>query len=110
MDRLLQRIGTAYAAQQRRFARARLAHHDAWLPCRGDKGFRERYARRNRRLLEVWSLVGPNWHAYLFFLFGLLGRMDLFFAVQLLGQNALLVLLLAAQRSSDRRVLAPPSA
>lgn len=110
MDRLLLRLATGYAAQQRRFARARLAHHDAWLPHRGDPDFRDRYARRNRGLLEAWSLVGPNWHAYLFSLFGLLGRMDLFFAVQLLGQNALLMLLLVAQRVSDRRVLLRPSA
>jgi len=109
MDRWIMRLAVSYAAQQERFARSRIALHDAWLPHRDRPGFRERYASRNRRLLELWYLVGPSWHAYLFFLFGLLGRMDLFFAVQLLGQNGLLIFLWTAQRSMDRGVLAPPS-
>jgi len=93
MDRLVLRLAASYAgaaaalrALSHRAPRRVAAHRDR-------PGFRERYASRNRRLLELWYLVGPSWHAYLFFLFGLLGRMDLFFAVQLLGQNGLLIFL-----------------
>lgn len=104
-DRLLLLLAAGYAALQARFTPARRALLDRWMPHRSDPAFRERYSRWNRWTLRALFLVGPNWQAYLFFVFGLLGRMDLYFLthVGVLGPFFLAVLIV--QRTLDHRLV-----
>lgn len=103
-DRFLLRMSISYATQQQRLTRARRARHEAWFPRRSDPAFRERYSRLNRGPLKVLFLIGPNWQAYFFFAFGLLGRMDLFFLAQLVALNVIWAVAAAWQRAVDRRL------
>ena len=104
VDRLLLSLAISYYAQQRKLTRPRRALHESWMPHRGDPAFRERYSRLNRWPLKALFLIGPNWQAYLFFAFGLLGRMDLFFLTQLVALNVIWAVAMVWQRIVDRRL------
>jgi hypothetical protein len=104
LDRFLLVLAIRYFTQQQKLTRHRLALHEVWLPHRDDPAFRERYSRLNRWPLKALFLIGPNWQAYTFFVFGLLGRMDLFFLVQLVGFNVIWAVATVWQRAMDRRL------
>ncbi|MHC4339689.1 MAG: CDP-alcohol phosphatidyltransferase family protein [Planctomycetota bacterium] len=103
-DRVLLLLAIRYAVGQERLTKSRRALFDAWSPHRSDPKFQERYSLLNRWPLKGLFLSGPNWHAYLFFLFGLLGRMEIFFLVQIVVLNAILAAAMLAQRACDRRL------
>jgi hypothetical protein len=105
-DRFLLRLAIQYTARQSMLSKDRRARAAGWEPHRADERFRERYSRMNRWTLRLLFLTGPNWQAYLFFAFGLLGRMDLFFWTQLVVQNGLFGAAWLAQKRIDAKLTA----
>jgi len=104
LDRMLLGLAIDYARRQRLVCGWRLALREPWSKHRALPEFYEAYSQASRWPLKLYFLAGPNWHAYGMFVFGLMGRMEWFFWVQLVGMNALLAMALLWQRVLDRRL------
>ncbi len=64
------------------------------------------YRSENRAPMQLWKALSTAPHAYLFSIFAMFDRIDLYLWLRLLGMNALLLAVLAWQRRSTVRTVA----
>jgi phosphatidylglycerophosphate synthase len=65
----------------------------------------EVYRQHNRRPMQLWMAVSLAPHSYLFAIFGMLDRLDLYILLRLTLMNALMFLGIVAQRSATQRTI-----
>ncbi len=70
------------------------------------KLYRELYISRNKKLLKVWSIVGPSTHAFYFLLFALAGNISLYFLFLIGPLNIILLLLTYIQFRTEKGIMA----
>lgn len=64
------------------------------------------YRRLNLGPLRVWTAISLAPHSYLFAIFGMLDRLDVYLWIRLIGGNLLLLLVIVWQRRASTRTLA----
>lgn len=69
------------------------------------KLYRELYLYRNKKLLKVWSIVGPSTHVVYFLLFALMRNLSWYFLFLVGPLNVVLLLLLYAQYLTEKSIL-----
>ena len=67
--------------------------------------YRELYISRNKKLLKVWSLVGPSTHTFYFLLFALAGNISWYFLFLVGPLNGILLLLFYIQYRTEKGIL-----
>lgn len=98
------RLRIGHVREQMALSRARHAEAPQWIVHRGDASFPARYARWSLPVLRGWFAMGPNWHLIPFYAAALAGRVELYFAFEIVVLNALLATLVTVQARRDRKL------
>ena len=102
LERTFLRLLLGHAKEQVRLSPTRQKLMGAWAPHRSEATFPDAYASRNALPMQGWYIMGPNWHLFSAMVFGLLGRMDLYFIAQFTVFNVILLWSMGVQARADQ--------